>query len=73
MHRGRYRDLSCHWRSRLSFLLTHALAMPESEPRTRVSGHGPLSTTACRIEEFIRALTRAYARGSVWQAWEVLA
>ena len=28
---------------RLSFLLTHTLAMPDSEPRTPVSGHGPHS------------------------------
>ena len=32
--------LACHWRSRLGFLLSHTLAMPEAEPRTQVSGHG---------------------------------
>ena len=30
---GRYRDLACHSRSRLSFLHSHTLATSESEPR----------------------------------------
>ena len=38
---GRYRYLACHWRSRLSFLLSHTVATGEAEPRTRVSGRGP--------------------------------
>ena len=37
---GRAGYLACHWRSRLSPLLSHTLAMPDSEPRTPVSGHG---------------------------------
>ena len=36
---GRYRHMACHWRSRLSSLLSHTVATSESEPRTRVSGH----------------------------------
>ena len=57
MHRGRYRVWPVTGLSGSASCSRTPLAMPESEPRTRVSGHGPLSTTACRIEEVIRALT----------------
>ncbi len=38
---GCYGDVACHWRSRLSFLLSHTVATGEAEPRMRVSGRGP--------------------------------
>ena len=37
---GRAGYLPCHWRSRLSLLLSHTLAIADTEPRTQASGHG---------------------------------